>query len=478
MMTQKQEYTLMAAVTLVVVTLVSTCSPLYPSNPYCDANIYLTVGRNWWHGLLPYRDLYDQKGPLLHMAHALAALISDQHFFGVYLLELIGGMALLMGYRKVIGLWTEKRYSLPAAIALMALTYTSTFFCFGDTVEELMLPILVWSWYPLLRYAKCGDIPSVRCVVGIALAVSVVFWTKFTIVLPYAGMILAALIIAYRREQLQVFLTRMLLALMVFVVFSLAVILFFFAMGAGREMLDGYLLFNLFHYNTTTEGAGYIHMPRWLLLVWAVVVYLFSRIPDQRDVRLMVAMTAATTTVLFFAVFCYYYYYLISYFLFAPVVGAIMAKKPRNLRRVWIVVGVICVLTMMRDYNLILLLRGKADSYAVPMAEYIATDKEEEDPQLLVADFLNSSIFNKANLTPRAKYFFTPNSVYPAIRAERDSLLCDPATRYVVTPNELPDSLGYELVMTTIDYDRGVGIEMFTHKECATPVHLYKRIEK
>ncbi len=110
-------------------------------------------------------------------------------------------------------------------------------------------------------------------------------------------------------------------------------------------MLDGYLLFNLFHYNTTTEGAGYIHMPRWLLLVWAVVVYLFSRIPDQRDVRLMVALTAATTTVLFFAVFCYYYYYLISYFLFAPVVGAIMAKKPRSLRRVGIEGGVSCALS-------------------------------------------------------------------------------------------------------------------------------------
>lgn len=465
----------MAMATIVVVSLVSTCSPLYPANPYCDANIYMTMGKHWWDGMIPYRDLYDQKGPLLYMLHALAALISSRHFIGIYLIELIGGMALLLGYRKVMELWIDARHALPASIALMALTYTSTFFCFGDTVEELMLPILVWSWYPFLRYAKQDVMPDFKTSAWIGAAVAVVFWTKFTVVAPYAGMVAAALITACYRKQMPALLTRMLTALAVFMAFSLALIALFFAIGAGWEMLHGYLLFNIFHYNTTTEGAGYIHMPRWLLLVWLVVVYGFSRIPDQRDVRLMVSLTAATTTVLFFAVFCYYYYYLISYFLFAPIVGAVMAKKERSLRRVWTVVGILFVLTLARDYNLILLLRGKAVSYAVPMAEFIAQDKEEDNPQLIVTGYLNASIFNKADIKPCAKYFFTPNSVYPAIRAEQDSLLRDPATRYVVTPNELPDSLGYEYVMTTIDYDRGTGIEMFTHVERETPMHLYKR---
>lgn len=38
-------------------------------------------------GLLPYRDLIEQKGLLLYGLHWVAALISPNGFLGVYLLE-------------------------------------------------------------------------------------------------------------------------------------------------------------------------------------------------------------------------------------------------------------------------------------------------------------------------------------------------------------------------------------------------------
>ena len=41
----------------VTITIVSTCSPLYPFNPWDDANCFFTVGRGILHGLVPYRDL-------------------------------------------------------------------------------------------------------------------------------------------------------------------------------------------------------------------------------------------------------------------------------------------------------------------------------------------------------------------------------------------------------------------------------------
>ena len=50
---------------IVTITVVSTCSPLYPFNPWDDANCFFTLGRGIIHGLVPYRDLYEQKGPLL-----------------------------------------------------------------------------------------------------------------------------------------------------------------------------------------------------------------------------------------------------------------------------------------------------------------------------------------------------------------------------------------------------------------------------
>ena len=68
--------------------LVATSSlPLYATNFWTDTNIYFTIGRGMTRGLMPYRDLFDHKGPLLFILYALGAAISDTSFIGVFALE-------------------------------------------------------------------------------------------------------------------------------------------------------------------------------------------------------------------------------------------------------------------------------------------------------------------------------------------------------------------------------------------------------
>ena len=63
----KSELAILVISAAVTITIVSACSPLYPFNPWDDANCFFTVGRGIIHGLVPYRDLYEQKGPLLYL---------------------------------------------------------------------------------------------------------------------------------------------------------------------------------------------------------------------------------------------------------------------------------------------------------------------------------------------------------------------------------------------------------------------------
>ena len=65
----------------------SKSSPLYPINDWTDANCYMTVGRAMLNGAMPYRDLFEHKGPVVYLLHALAAIVSDDSFFGVFLKE-------------------------------------------------------------------------------------------------------------------------------------------------------------------------------------------------------------------------------------------------------------------------------------------------------------------------------------------------------------------------------------------------------
>ena len=84
----KRSETLFIILTGFVTMLICTkSSPFYPTNDWVDANCYMTVGRAMIEGKIPYRDLFEHKGPIIYILHAVGALISDSSFFGIFLIE-------------------------------------------------------------------------------------------------------------------------------------------------------------------------------------------------------------------------------------------------------------------------------------------------------------------------------------------------------------------------------------------------------
>lgn len=78
-----------ALIALVLMLFFSSCSPLYPTNPWGEANAFFTMGRGVLAGKVPYRDLALKVGPVMVALHALAACISSTGFVGVWLLEIV-----------------------------------------------------------------------------------------------------------------------------------------------------------------------------------------------------------------------------------------------------------------------------------------------------------------------------------------------------------------------------------------------------
>ena len=72
---------------LAFLSVCSKSSFLYPMNDWVDVQCFFTVGRGILQGKMPYLDLYEQKGPVLYLLFALAALISRESFLGVFFLE-------------------------------------------------------------------------------------------------------------------------------------------------------------------------------------------------------------------------------------------------------------------------------------------------------------------------------------------------------------------------------------------------------
>ena len=143
-----------AALAALMLLFASQCSPLYPINLWDDANCLLTVGRVMRRGGVLYRDIYEQKGPLLYLIHALAACISDTSFWGVYALEIPALTAALYAAYRLLRLRTGAGFALGAAAVWGALTVTSGSFMRGDSAEEFCLSLLTAAL--ALAYAEYG----------------------------------------------------------------------------------------------------------------------------------------------------------------------------------------------------------------------------------------------------------------------------------------------------------------------------------
>lgn len=476
---KKIDFTIISIFSVLLLYLCNMCSPLYPTNWWCDANIFQVIGNEIWNGKILYHDIFDQKGPVLFALHALGRMAGVKSFLGVWILLILSGIGFLTGMMKTIMLWIRRELALPLTILFGALTYSSIFYGYGDTSEEWSLPVLMWSIYLFFRYAKQYVVPNRIESVLLGLGIALVFWNKFSITLTFGGEVLAAIIIAFRRHELKSLIPPFVYAMGTFVAFSLVLIGVFWALGAAGDLINGYFVFNLMHYTTNAEGIGYKDIPRALLLLWGTLVSLFAIIPEKCDVRVMASCSFAAASILFFVVYCWFYYYL-TLFVFLPLLAMAFRSCPvtnKTVSAFWVVALLIGSLSISYCYNICDLSQHKHGSFGSDFAERIlADDAVEGQGELMLYNHQNPSIFLLTNYPTQLFYFFRPNSHYPAIMEEQNNHLNARIPKWVVTADTLSVDLGYERVCIGKDYNRNSVPNMFVHRDVAHEVYLYKRI--
>ena len=101
-----------------------------------------------------YRDIYEQKGPLLYLIHAAAACLSDTSFGGVYIMEALAMTVALYAAYRLMRLRAGMGFSLGAAAFFGAAFASCAAFIRGDSAEEFCLPLLMAAL--AIAYAEYG----------------------------------------------------------------------------------------------------------------------------------------------------------------------------------------------------------------------------------------------------------------------------------------------------------------------------------
>lgn len=474
-------------VAVAVIMFFSCSSPLYPFNYWEDPNCFFTVGSGILRGQVPYRDLYEQKGPLLYFIHALAALISQKTYLGIFFIQIIICTVTHYYSLKIAGLYveiTKRLYVL--SIPAMMLLYSSNSYFYGDSAEEMILPFYVIALYILLKTLKNKALPSRKETAFIAVGTACAFWIKYTLCGFFLGMVLIFLVFSIRKRQFKKLLPLMLIFIAVFVAASLPVLAYFACNNALGDLFTAYFYNNIFLYRNVSDSIPLTGILPYTLIISALkltdngyiaaalaisIIYFAAK---KRFAELVSYLTLYIFTIVFIfqGSFIGFYYIFALGGLTMPVLAAIenlLARlKVRTFIAVPLAVG-FAVIAFISSFATENIFRSKDDMPQYVFAEYL---KDYPDAKMLNYGFLDQGFYMVSGIAPTEKYFCGLNidSVFDEARISKDKAISEKRVDFIVTKNKTYDWEGYEIVKTceytTKDFNSTIGTDAF---------YLYKR---
>lgn len=410
-------------------------------------------------GLIPYRDLFEQKGPLLFLIHGLAYLISNTTFFGVFVFEVVAFAVFLYYCHKIILLFLDIKYSVMGLPLIAAIVLNMKSFSYGDSAEEWCLPLMTISLFCLLNHLKNKYPQPIdnRLVLAIGFLAGCILWIKFTLLGFWIGWVFAiSILLLINKEYLSVikswisFLGGMFLS-------TLPWLVYFGINNSIMDWLETYFYINAVYYSaqlSVMERFIYIVMETAIgfglnylfAFVFIIGTLFFMRKNDLIDYRL--SRLGLLPCILFAFLGAYgggtgyiYYFLIFAPFLMLGIIaiGWFLTTKYDDLltfRKAEVVALLIILaawpLTIKFNHNADLLGADKKELFQYQMADVI---NEGQGTTLLNYGALDIGLYTVANITPNVRFFQGQNisySRFPLIIDEQNRYIKERAVDYVV----------------------------------------------
>lgn len=247
-----------ALTSFLIISICSKSSFLYPLNEWVDANCFFTVGKSMANGMVVYRDVFEQKGLLLYVIHALDYLISNDTFFGVFVFEVISATAVMLFAFKILFLYDCNKSAFIFAPLFSAVIYSSHAFCQGDSAEEFCLPFLMCGLYLSLKSLKTQKAFSATQLFCIGVISGCVLWIKYTMLGFFVGFVIVPLIMIIRNREWKYLLKCVGFVVLGVAAVSLPVLIYFAVNGAIEDLFRVYFYDNMFLYSDGSQGESFL----------------------------------------------------------------------------------------------------------------------------------------------------------------------------------------------------------------------------
>lgn len=450
---------------LITITICSRSSFIYPYNDWYDANCFFTVGKGMMNGLVPYKDLLEQKGPFIYVLHGIAWLISHESFFGVYLIELACQTIFLYYSYRIVELYSRNNavYLIPV---LSVICCTSYAFYYGDSAEELCLPFLSASLYLFVKAIVEDKDLTIKQSVLIGVLSGCVFWAKFSLIGMYLGWyIVTAFCMVNEKKVSHLLKTTMYIGLGV-CISSLPYLVYFGINGAIKDWLEVYFYNNLFLYTENTGNSSGIlknvytgiynvlenNQAVFYLLLMGLIYKMFSK--ENKENVYLLSMLSGMFLLVYVGGRHYFYYSIILnvfsvyglLFLKTVVLDALNNRIKYSCVKVTIII--MCISAIASYFLTINRYMIGRDKNELPQYQFAQIIKQSNNPTILNYGFLDGGFYTTSNVLPNCRYFCKLNVQFQQMYDMQEYYLNNGLCEFVVSRKEITCDK-YELIATS-----------------------------
>lgn len=444
-----------------VLTLYSHSSPFHLMNTWDDVNGNLTIGKCIANGIVLYRDIFEQRGPLLYFLHTIAYWISPDSYHGIWILELMFcGMFVYFTY-KILSLY-ERMDSIVFLPFLMILIYSSRSYVQGGSPEEFCMPILTASLYILLKALKNGRMLKDAEYVWIGICSGMVLWIKYSMLGFYFGSVLPVLFFVFCTEGFNGVIRLIVGVFAGVCISSIPVAVYFLANQATDCLFHVYFFINMNYYPSndsiiykvylTARGLLSAVVKNWKYWIFtAIGLFQLFRIEKKNSVIITILFGATGLGIVIYHAGRWYLYYALILSIYAIFSLLVIPKLSTAVKASTLLVSAICVVFLgIPRYNA--RLEMNKDDYV----QYRFAEEIGEGATLLNYQFLDGGFFFAADILPDQYYAWSCNIPYDEIRQEQNAYVREGRTIYIVARNHDVEEADRAHRYVLIDEDDGL----------------------
>lgn len=465
------------AVAVIVLLFCSQCSPLYITNQWADANIYFTIGRSMLEGKIPYVDLYDHKGPIIYFLHAIAAVISNKSFIGVWILEIACAYGFLYYANKTTGFFLKKKAWITVPLTAL-IVYTSNTLCAGDSAEELCLPFLMYCLCVGVKAIWQASIIDSRESIFVGICLGYIFWLKFTMIGFFVGLAIFFLIYYYNLNYFKECLRSFVIACSGFLLVTTFIFLYFVINDGLNDLVNVYFIDNIFTYNKASNFAlanilsnikNGIFSLTYYYYIGLLFIFLGWHYLLNYEKKELVIFNISCFAFLFLSSYAggrTYNYYAFVFSIFVPL-GMCMLRPLLENKTVFCS-NVAVLVSLILCFSAAVFTGNKAYMGAVrenyllePYAKIIA---QKKNATLINYNVMDLGLYNYCGIVPQYKYFSLTNIRHEKMTRGIEQYINEKKVDYIFTLQKY-SFLGYSCVYS----------QNYNENGQSYPLCLYKR---